>query len=177
MLAIREASPSDRDAIRAVHALAFAGPEAEPVAKLAVELLDETGPRATLNLVAESTGELVGHVAFSPVAFAASEGLSGYLLAPLGVRPDHQMRRVGTQIVEEGINRLRGQGVDVLLVYGDPAYYGRFGFTDKNSNRFVPPYELEQPFGWLTLPLREDRLPKGPMRLSCVEPLCDPGLW
>jgi putative acetyltransferase len=41
---------------------------------------------------------------------------------------------VGTALVHEGLRRLRGLGVGAVIVLGDPAYYGRFGF--RRASRF-----------------------------------------
>jgi len=174
MVTLREATPSDRDAVREAHTLAFAGPDAEPVATLACALLDDA---TALHLVGEAGGVVVGHVAFSPVAFGEGTDLTGWLLAPLGVRPERQKGGIGTRLVEAGLERLRSVGADVALVYGDPAYYGRFGFAAAAAERFTPPYPLGQPFGWLGLPLGAKWLPEQAIPIGCVAPLRDPKLW
>ena len=46
-----------------------------------------------------------------------------------------------------GYDVLTKEGVDVLLFYGDPAYYRRFGFLEKTGPAFIPPYPLKYPFG------------------------------
>ena len=175
MIRLRNATPRDHDAVREVHMLAFAGDEAEPVAKLACGLLSEVSVPPTLNIIAESGGDVIGHVAFSPVSLDGCGDLVGYLLAPLGVRPERQKRGVGMRLVEEGIARLRAGGVDLVLVYGDPAYYGRFGFD--TAAAFTPPYALRYPFGWLALSLSNNSPVDPTVRVSCIGPLCNPVLW
>lgn len=177
MPTLRAAETSDRESIHAVHTAAFAGDEADLVAKLACKLLDQRSTPETLHLVAEAGHDLVAHVAFSPVWFSEEGGLTGYLLAPLAVSPDHQKKGLGTRLVEAGIERLRDRGVDLLLVYGDPKYYGRFGFTPEVAAAFLPPYELEHPFGWLGRRLTDKASMERPVRFTCVAPLCDPRLW
>lgn len=176
-ISIREVTRQDREAIHSLLKLVFAGPEEESVSRLAVELVDDESVPPTLSLVAETEGQLVGHVAFSPVTLVGEGAPQGYLLAPLGVKPDRQKGGIGTRLVETGVDTLRRRGVGFLLVYGDPAYYGRFGFNAEDAVRFVPPYELEHPFGWLAVSLSEKPLPERPARVSCVAPLCDPELW
>lgn len=175
---IRDAAPDDREAIREVHTLAFAeGNEATRVATLACDLLDASTFPPTISLVVEVDSHVVAHVAFSPIRFAGGGDLTGFLLAPLAVRPDFQRRGLGARLVQSGVERLRGLGTDVVLVYGDPAYYGRLGFTAAEAERFEPPYKLEHPFGWLAAPLNAVRLPEQTVRVSCVGPLCSPVLW
>jgi GNAT superfamily N-acetyltransferase len=73
-------------------------------------------------LVAETEGIVVGHVAFSPVTIDNNENFQGYILAPLGVKPDYQNRRIGSKLIESGMQQLSRMGVDILFVYGDPKY-------------------------------------------------------
>ena len=176
-MSIRPATGSDRDDIRDVHRAAFSESEREIVSRLAVDLLSETTTPPTISLVAETDGAVVGHVAFSPMSVDDGEHLQGYILAPLAVRPDHQRRRIGSLLIESGTQRLSGMGIDVVLVYGDPGYYGRFGFTVDAAERYVPPYGLQYPFGWQGLALSERGIPESPVRIGCVAPLRDPALW
>ena len=69
------------------------------------------------------------------------------------VRSEHQKRGVGSGLVQSGIQQLSDMSVQWLFVYGDPQYYGRFGFTAEVAEGFVPPYPLEFPFGWLGMKL------------------------
>ena len=44
-------------------------------------------------------------------------------------------------------------GVNVVFVYGDPKYYGKFGFSAEVASAYSPPYELQYPFGWQAVAL------------------------
>jgi putative acetyltransferase len=113
---IRTATGLDRDDVREVHLCAFPEGEREMVSNLAVNLLAEETTPHTMSLVAETEGDIVGHVAFSPVTIANNEDLQGYLLAPLGVKPDYQKRRIGSELVESGMQQLRvGSEIVVTL--------------------------------------------------------------
>jgi len=177
MIRIREASRPDREPIREVHSCAFSGGEEQVVAQLAVDLLGEETTPGTFALVAETDGEVVGHVAFSPVTIADNDRWTGYILAPLGVKPACQKRRVGSKLVESGLQRLSGKGVNVVFVYGDPAYYGRFGFSAGAASAYLAPYALQYPFGWQAIALNEEEPRESAVTLSCVASLRDPGLW
>ena len=174
---IRLATSLDRDDIYNVHWSAFAEGEREMVSKLAVSLLSEESTPQTISLVAETEGVIVGHVAFSPVAIDNNEGIQGYILAPLGVKPDYQKCRVGSKLIDGGMQQLSKTGVDILFVYGDPEYYGKFGFTVSAAECYVPPYELQYPFGWQAIGLNEFSTGKSPGKVACVTSLCDPTLW
>jgi len=174
---VRVATSLDRDNIHSVHWSAFAASERALVAKLAINLLAEETTPETISLVAESAGKVIGHVAFSPVAFDNCENLAGYILAPLGVNPDFQKRGIGSKLIKSGMDRLSGMGVNILFVYGDPEYYSRFGFSADAAKGYLPPYNLRYPFGWQSIILNECRTGELSVKITCVTPLCDPALW
>ena len=174
---IRIATSLDRDDIRDVHLAAFAEGEREIVSKLAVNLLSEETTPQTISLVAETEGAVVGHAAFSPVTIGAKENCHGYILAPLGVKPDYQKRRIGSKLIECGMQQLSRMGVDILFVYGDPGYYSRFGFSADSAVRYTPPYRLQYPFGWQGIALKGRSTERSPIKITCVTSLCDPELW
>ena len=171
---IRNARSSDSDQIRQIHLDAFGEDEGESVATLACDLLKQPSTPETLNLVAEIEGDLAGHVAFSPVWFAETDDLAGYTLAPLAVAPGNQKSGVGKALVEEGLRQMEEQNVGAVLVYGDPAYYERFGFRSEPAEAFLPPFPLKYPFGWLA---RVENSKPDPSKIRCVEPLNKPELW
>jgi putative acetyltransferase len=174
---IRIATSLDRDDVRGVYLAAFGEGEREIVSKLAVHLLSEETTPQTFSLVAETEGAVVGHVAFSPVAIGANENCQGYILAPLGVKPEYQKRRIGAKLVESGMQQLSRMGVDILFVYGDPGYYSRFGFSVNAAVGYTPPYRLRFPFGWQGMVLKERSTERSPTKITCVASLCDPALW
>jgi putative acetyltransferase len=122
---VRPATTNDRDAVYQVHRLAF-GREDE--ARL-VEAL-QAGGHTRVSLVAETEGEVVGHVLFSELRIQTEGGVFPALsLAPLAVVPSHQRRGVGSALVRRGLELCREAGHRVVIVLGHPAYYPRFGFS------------------------------------------------
>jgi putative acetyltransferase len=174
---MRLATSLDHDAVHAVYLSAFADEENRAVATLAVQLLGETTSPETISLVAEVDGSVAGHIAFSPVSIEHDPEWQGYILAPLGVKPDQQGHGIGSALVLEGIRRLSDAGVNVVFVYGDPAYYGRFGFSAETAAGFCPQYELKYPFGWQAITLNAGAPVDLPATITCVEPLNHPELW
>ena len=174
---IRPATHADRDAIRSVYLSAFTEDEAEVVAGLAVRLLAEKSSPPTVGLVADVDGVVVGHVAFSPVTVNGDARFRGYILAPLAVTPKQQKRGLGSGLVTAGMQRLTTSGIDIIFVYGDPAYYGRFGFTSDAATPYRPPHALQYPHGWQAMVLTDARPARAPVDLKCVAALDDPGLW
>jgi putative acetyltransferase len=121
MTTIRPERADDVEAIDAVHLAGFPTP-AE--ARL-VRRLREAG-KLTVSLVAEDDGEVVGHVAFSPVS--AATGAIGTGLAPVAVLLTRRRRGIAARLIEEGLSATRAAGFGWAVVLGEPAYYARFGF-------------------------------------------------
>ena len=86
---IRTETPADADAITAVTIAAFATLEiSQHTEQFIVKALRAAGALA-VSLVAELDGQMVGHVAFSPVTL--SDGTPGwYGLGPVSVLPAYQ---------------------------------------------------------------------------------------
>jgi putative acetyltransferase len=174
---IRIATNQDRDDVQRVHLCAFPEGEREIVSRLAIDLLSENTTPQTISFVAETDGAVVGHIAFSPVTIDNNENFQGYILAPLGVKPAYQKRRIGSKLIEYGIQRLSVMGIHVVFVYGDPKYYGRFGFSADAAHQYTTPYKLHYPSGWQAIVLNECEIEKPPVAITCVASLYDPKLW
>jgi putative acetyltransferase len=88
----------------------------------------------TISLVAEMDGNVIGHIAFSPVTM--SDGTSDwYGLGPVSVLPDYQSQGVGKALIEEGLSRLNDINAKGCCLVGHPEYYKKFGF--KNVTELV----------------------------------------
>lgn len=174
---IRLASAADQAAIRDVHWQAFGPDERESIVGVAQQLLADGSEPPTLNLVIESARAILGHLAFSPVWSDPGGKPLGYILAPLAITPAGQGKGLGTRLVREGLARLQSMPVDTVLVYGDPRYYGRFGFDSQPAKAFEPPFPLQYPAGWQALRLTNDAIPNVPQKISCVSALNLPELW
>ena len=174
---IRIATTQDGDGIRRLYWSAFPEAENERVATLAVELLAEKSALPIISLVAEMDDAVVGHIAFSHLNIDNQTTIQAYILAPLAVRPDCQKQRIGTALVEYGMQRLSALGVDIIFVYGAPEYYGRFDFSAEAAQGFSAPYPLQYPFGWQAVAIRDCAIENGPHATQCVKALCKPSLW
>mgnify|MGYP006303183769 CR=1 FL=1 len=171
---IRKATVEDDDAVWAVHESAFPEKERERIAACAAGLLDTDLNPGAVSWVAEVEGEVVGHVAFSPLIDSSSNSVCGSILAPVAVKKTVHGKGIGRALIEHGICHERGKGVEVLVVYGDPEFYGRFGFTAEAAEAISPPYDLEHPFGWQGIDFRKN---KQKVMVQCVASLQDPELW
>lgn len=151
VLNIRSEREEDWGAVREVLVSAF--PTAEE-ADL-VERLRENG-NLHLSLVAEIDGDIVGHVAFSPVTIADNDQWLGAGLAPLAVRPDRQRAGIGSELTRDGLARCRKTGIPYVVLIGHPDYYPRFGFRPGADYHLSDEYGAGEAFmalelrdGWL----------------------------
>lgn len=173
---IRQATLDDADGISSLYLQAFDSAEAGLVADLAVRLLSEHTDIEIISLVAVEGDDIAGHVAFSPVLLEATGEHIGYILAPLAVLPKYQKNKIGSSLVQSGLDAIASTAANVVFVYGDPQYYSRFGFQTKLADSFMAPYPLQYPHGWQVLILNNNGFPAGG-KITCVASLHKPQLW
>lgn len=83
----------------------------------------------SLSLVAELDGDIVGHIAFSPLTF--SDGSSNwYGLGPVSVLPALQRQGIGKALINAGLARLKQRQAKGCCLVGHPDYYRQFGFEN-----------------------------------------------
>ena len=109
----------------------------------------------TISLVAEIDGQVVGHIAFSPVTI--SDGaIAWYGLGPVSVLPEYQKQGIGKSLIAEGLSLLKELGGQGCVLVGHPTYYKRLGFQNfqELAHEGVPPEVF------FALPFT-DKVPKG----------------
>ena len=125
---IRTERLGDERAIYRLTEAAFTGhPHSEGTEPAIVDALRADGDLA-LSVVAEVDGEIVGHVAFSRAVLSTGEQ-GWFALGPISVDPERQGRGIGRALVEAGAAHWREAGAKGVVLLGDPALYGRFGFV------------------------------------------------
>lgn len=171
ILNVRESFASDLSQIADLYRRAFAGQDLGP---LLADLLAERND--VRSLVFDDDGTIAGHVAFSLCSIDEKAHQSAALLGPLAVLPERQRQGIGAALVREGLNGLARDGVMRVFVLGDPAYYGRLGFTTDHDVSPPYPLPLEWRAAWQALNLGDGntRL-KG--QLVVPEPWRRPELW
>jgi putative acetyltransferase len=133
---IRDETPEDIDAIHDLTSTAFKpmpysdGTEAEIVRRLR-----ENGD-LTISLVAEQDGEILGHVAFSPVTIdGAHDGWFG--LGPISVKPERQRQGIGKALIARGLELLNEMGASGCALIGNPDIYSRVGFSSDGQLKYL----------------------------------------
>ena len=123
-LDIHQETPADIPAVRMVEEAAF-GRSAE--ADL-VDLCRQHGT-VSLSLVEVREERVVGHILFTPVTLdPPCPGWHGLGLGPVAVLPEFQRTGIGSRLIEAGLDICREQGIDFIVLLGNPRYYSRFGF-------------------------------------------------
>jgi putative acetyltransferase len=120
-------TPADIPAVHALTAAAFKdAAHSSHTEHYIVDALRARG-ELVISQVAEQAGQVIGHVAVSPVAISdGSEGWFG--LGPISVDPPHQGRGVGAALMRAALDALQLIGARGCVLLGEPAYYRRFGF-------------------------------------------------
>ncbi len=126
---IRHEKPSDIDVITEVTKEAFKDhPLSQQTGHFIIRDL-RAADALSLSLVTEIDGQVVGHIAFSPVTI--SDGtIDWYGLGPVSVLPAFQGCRIGTAMINNGLGLLSSMNGKGCALIGLPTYYYRFGFIN-----------------------------------------------
>ena len=126
-ISIRAETPGDIDAIARLTEAAFRNEtHSSHTEQYIIDALRRAGA-LTFSLVAEANGQVIGHIAASPVTIDGEAG-GWYGLAPLSVAPGRQRQGLGSQLVRRLLAELRMLPAGGCVVLGEPTYYSRFGF-------------------------------------------------
>jgi putative acetyltransferase len=131
-ITIRSETDSDANAIGNVTATAFRTLEiSSHTEQFIIEAL-RAAKALAVSLVAEINGEVIGHIAFSPVTI--SDGTPGwYGLGPVSVLPAYQRQGIGKALIQEGLSRLKAMNAQGCCLVGHPDYYRQFGFQNPSG--------------------------------------------
>ncbi len=175
-LTVRPAGDGDRAAVLDIERRAF---DSDTEARLVDDLLADRTARPLISLIAERNGRPVGHVLFTAISLGEGNLASASILAPLAVVPEAQRSGVGTALVRDGLARLADERCDVVLVLGDPAYYGRFGFVPARGFGIRAPYPLPETWNdaWMAQRLSDRPLPPGTPVARPARSLDRPEYW
>ena len=142
-MTIRLETPADRDAALHVVRRAFgaADPEeARKVAALVEAMQAEAETLGYAGLVAVVDGVVVGHAGLTRGwVDAPVELVEIRVLSPLSVLPERQGGGVGTALLDAAADQAAAADAPVLLLEGDPGYYGRHGFVAAGSVGLLRP--------------------------------------
>ncbi|WP_171207341.1 MULTISPECIES: GNAT family N-acetyltransferase [unclassified Ruegeria] len=146
------------------------------IGEFVTDLLATTPAEDVLVCTAHDEHALVGCLCWSRMRFAEDTRMV-FILSPVAVHSERQREGIGQRLIGFGLDQMRLQKVDVVLTYGDPAYYGKSGFLPITSEVAQPPLPLSYPHGWLGQSLTDEALAPLQGQSRCVAALNNPNLW
>ena len=97
-----------------------------------------------LSLVAEISGQVVGHILFTPIIIeSGKQQYQSLVLAAVSVLPEFQKKGIGGLLIHAGHQKAIELGYQSAILLGHPDYYPRFGY--KSASTFGIKTHLELP--------------------------------
>ena len=150
--------------------------EGRLIGGLVRDLLADT-PAADIHVFrAEENAQVIAAAVFTRLRFLDDRRIV-VLLSPMAVAPHRQRQGVGRSLIVHALEALGSEGVDVAVTYGDPRFYGRFGFTHLTCEQARPPLPLSMPHGWLGRSLTSGPMPCLLGESRCVAALNRADIW
>jgi len=143
MILIRQEKPDDYAAVYALTEAAFAewehadGDEQE----VAQKLRQKAGYHPELSLVAEISGEIVGHILFTEIAIDGSPALC---LGIVAVLPQVQGQGIGGALIQGGHEGAKKLGFSLSVLVGHEDYYPRFGYEPAGQYGIAFPFDAPE---------------------------------
>jgi len=123
----------DHAAIEALIATAF-GPGR--FTKAAERLREGRRPRLDLSFIARDNGALVGSVRQWTIRVGARDAI---FLGPIVVDPAWRRHGLGAALIERACAAVWAAGHDLILLVGDPPFFGPLGFESVPARRIALP--------------------------------------
>ena len=133
-LMIRRETPADYEAVEALTREAFWNVYRPGCTEHYVLHTFRSNPDFVpeLDLVLEKEGRLIGHIMYARAWIQADDGrrIPAMTFGPVSIHPDFQRRGYGKLLVDRSMERAGSLGAGVLCIEGNPAFYGKSGFTE-----------------------------------------------
>lgn len=101
-------------------------------------------PAPGLAIVArDDAGDAVGTVRLWTVSVGDAPAAGLLLLGPLAVEPGLKHGGIGSALMKHAVSEARRLGHRAILLVGDAAYYGRFGFSAERTGALAMPGPFE----------------------------------
>ncbi|MFA0412981.1 GNAT family N-acetyltransferase [Vibrio renipiscarius] len=146
------------------------------IGDLANQIVATTDSEEMVIVGASKDETLVGCVIFTKFHFQ-SNTTNAYLLSPAAIATATQGQGVGQKLIQFGLDTLKQQGVELVLTYGDPRFYGKVGFVQITEEQVKAPLVLSYPHGWLGQKLDGSELVAIESETLCASALNDQKYW
>lgn len=141
LMHIRSQNCLDYQPIAEINRLAF---ERDNEAELVKSIRHSQHYIPELELVAELSAAVVGHILFSYINLVGQENLQVLGLAPIAVQPEFQRRGIGSALVRVGLEAASERGESIVIVLGHPQFYSRFGFESSVVYGISSPFPVPE---------------------------------
>jgi len=114
-----------------------------------------------LDLVAFFNKQIIGHIISTKAKVIDSMNLEYEILCvePISVLPEFQNKGIGSKLIEYSISLAQKMGFIGMILFGNPAYYHRFGF--RNAKEFeITTKDLQNFEPFMALQLKKNGLEK-----------------
>lgn len=112
-----------------------------------------------LSLVAESNGQVVGHILFTPIYIEnGQQHFKSLAMAPVSVLPEFQNQGIGSQLILAGHQHAKELGFQSVIVLGHEHYYPRFGYQPASQWGIKAPFDLPSEDLFMAIELTEGAL-------------------
>ncbi|WP_169567909.1 GNAT family N-acetyltransferase [Sneathiella limimaris] len=138
MYEITREKPQDAAAIETLLDLSF-GPDRHR--KTAYKLRENSEAIPELCLVARKEGKLLATISYWPLTIGGKT--PALLLGPIAVQPDLQGQGIGVGLIRDTLKIAKERGHKLVILVGDPGYYGKFGFVSAFDQGFQMPGPVE----------------------------------
>jgi predicted N-acetyltransferase YhbS len=92
-----------------------------------------------LHLVACMNPQIIGNIVYSKAYIEndAHERFEVLCMGPISVLPEYQKKGVGSLLLNESITKAKQLKYQAIVIFGNPEYYGRFGFKNARLHRIT----------------------------------------
>jgi len=150
--------------------------EGELIRTLVANLLEDTPKPDMFIFAALHDNTVIGCAVFSRLTYT-NDARDVLILSPMAIHPNHQNKGIGQTLLRESIALLKDHGIDILMTYGDPNYYGKVGFLPVTEQVAPPPFPLSIPIGWIGQSLHGAKIAPLQGTCTCVSALNNPAIW
>ncbi|MDC0358704.1 N-acetyltransferase [Oligoflexia bacterium] len=166
-------------AIEALFLSVFTNSEGEAegklIANLVKELMTDTDEQDLYGFVSVDEEQLVGAIFFSRLTF--EKNVDAFILSPVAVHSKYQGKGIGQKLINHGLDEMKNRGTNIVITYGDPAFYSKVGFQPLSEEIIKAPLELSHPEGWLGQSLSDESIEGIPGCCTCVKAFDNPAYW
>jgi putative acetyltransferase len=154
--------------------------EGEMIARLVQEMQTTTPSEDIFGCIAINEAlpiekSIVGCVFFTRLDFKNTT--QAFILSPMAIATKYQRQGIGQTLINFGLQYAETQHIDLVLTYGDIAFYKKVGFAHISESVIPAPFTLSYPDGWLAQHIKGGNIEKITTKPRCVAALQHQEYW